>query len=360
MIRVGVFISGGEKGGSRYQVMSLARGLKGKVETIFFTFFKGPLFYEIEESGFKNHFFESKLPFSSKVFKDVLKRVSEENLSLIHTYGVRGNFYGRRIARKLNIPVITSITSFIREDYSSKIKGFIFEKIDNTTIGIPKVVIVPSRALMRDVLRRNPALDVRVVPLGVEIPDGFFPKEEFFGKNDFVIGSIMRMERVKNPLFLIDVFKAVHLKEKRAKLMIVGDGSMRTLVEKRIEEYGLKDSVIITGFRKDAKRFYGVFDVFVSTSIKEGFSVSVLEAMASSLPVVVSDSGGVREMVEDGVNGFIIEDFDVEKFKERILLFKDKRLKEEFGRRNKMKVKERFTVERMCEDTLKIYKEVIG
>ncbi len=360
MIKVGVFISGGEKGGSRYQVMSLARGLKGKVETIFFTFFKGPLFYEIEESGFKNHFFESKLPSSSKVFKDVLKRVSEENLSLIHTYGVRGNFYGRRIARKLNIPVITSITSFIREDYSSKIKGFIFEKIDDTTIGIPKVVIVPSRALMRDVLRRNPALDVRVVPLGVEIPDGFFSKEEFFGKNDFVIGSIMRMERVKNPLFLIDVFKAVHLKEKRAKLMIVGDGSMRTLVEKRIEEYGLKDSVIITGFRKDAKRFYGVFDVFVSTSIREGFSVSVLEAMASSLPVVVSDSGGVREMVEDGVNGFIIEDFDVEKFKEKILLFKDKRLKEEFGRRNKMKVKERFTVERMCEDTLKIYKEVIG
>ena len=360
MIKVGVFISGGEKGGSRYQVMSLARGLKGKVEAIFFTFFKGPLFYEIEESGFKNHFFESKLPFSSKVFKDVLKDVSEENLSLIHTYGVRGNFYGRRIARKLNIPVITSITSFIREDYSSKIKGFIFEKIDNTTIGIPKVVIVPSRALMRDVLRRNPALDVRVVPLGVEIPDGFFSKEEFFGKNDFVIGSIMRMERVKNPLFLIDVFKAVHLKEKRAKLMIVGDGSMRTLVEKRIEEYGLKDSIVITGFRKDAKRFYGVFDVFVSTSIREGFSVSVLEAMASSLPVVVSDSGGVREMVEDGVNGFIIEDFDVEKFKERILLFKDKRLKEEFGRRNKMKVKERFTVERMCEDTLKIYKEVIG
>ena len=360
MIKVGVFISGGEKGGSRYQVMSLARGLKGKVETIFFTFFKGPLFYEIEESGFKNRLFESKLPLSPRVFKDVLKRVSEENLSLIHTYGVRGNFYGRRIARKLNIPVITSITSFIREDYSSKIKGFIFEKIDNTTIGIPKVVIVPSRALMRDVLRRNPALDVRVVPLGVEIPDGFFSKEEFFGKNDFVIGSIMRMERVKNPLFLIDVFKAVHLKEKRAKLMIVGDGSMRTLVEKRIEEYGLKDSVIITGFRKDAKRFYGVFDVFVSTSIREGFSVSVLEAMASSLPVVVSDSGGVREMVEDGVNGFIIEDFDVEKFKERILLFKDKRLKEEFGRRNKMKVKERFTVERMCEDTLKIYKEVIG
>jgi len=360
MIKVGVFISGGEKGGSRYQVMSLARGLKGKVETIFFTFFKGPLFYEIEEGGFKNHFFESKLPLSSKVFKDVLKRVSEENLSLIHTYGVRGNFYGRRIARKLNIPVITSITSFIREDYSSKIKGFIFEKIDNTTIGIPKVVIVPSRALMRDVLRRNPALKVKVIPLGVEIPDGFFSKEEFFGKNDFVIGSIMRMERVKNPLFLIDVFKAVHLKEKRAKLMIVGDGSMRTLVEKRIEEYGLKDSVIITGFRKDAKRFYGVFDVFVSTSIREGFSVSVLEAMASSLPVVVSDSGGVREMVEDGVNGFIIEDFDVEKFKERVLLFKDKKLKEEFGRRNKMKVKERFTVERMCEDTLKIYKEVTG
>jgi len=82
--------------------------------------------------------------------------------------------------------------------------------------------------------------------------------------------------------------------------------------------------------------------------------------MASSLPVVVSDSGGVREMVEDGVNGYIVKDFDVEEFKEKILLFKDKKLKEEFGKRNIIKVKERFTVDKMCEDTLKIYKEVIG
>lgn len=359
MVKVGVFISGGEKGGSRYQVITLAKNLKRHVETVFFTFFKGPLFFEIEREGFKNYFFSSKLPFSPVSFKKALESVKKENLSLIHTYGVRGNFYGRRAGKILNIPVVTSVTSFIREDYSSRIKGIVFERIDNTTLNIPRVVIVPSSALKEDVLRRNPALDVRVVPLGVTIPEGLYKKEDYFEKDDFVIGSIMRIERVKNPLFLTDVFREVLKSQRNAKLMIIGDGSLKDEVKRRIEEYGISEHVKMPGFRKNAGKFYGVFDVFVSTSIKEGFSVSVLEAMASSLPVVVSDSGGVREMVEDGVNGFILKGFDAEEFKEKILLFKDKKLREETGRRNMLKVKERFTVEKMCEETLKIYREVL-
>lgn len=356
MKKIGIFISGGEKGGSRYQVMTIAKELISEFEFIFFNFYEGILFNEIKEKGFKQYLFKGLLN-----FKDIEKVVLDEKIDLIHTYGLRGNFYGRITSKNLKIKSISSYTSFMYEDYSSRLKGVILEKIDDLTLNIPNLIVVPSNSLKEYVLNRGYKKDIRVIHLGIEINNEFYKKEDFgLKESDFVIGTVMRLERVKNPLFLVETFSFIEKKEKNAKLIIVGDGSLREEVEKKIEELSLKDKIILLGFRDDVRKIYGIFDIFVLPSLKEGFSIVTLEAMSSSLPVVVFDSLGVRDIVEDGVNGFIIKELNKEIFSEKILYFLDKEKRKEFGERNRKKVLEKFTKERMVEETLKIYKEVLS
>lgn len=355
MIKVAIFISGGEKGGSRYQVLKILEGLKERVSFTFFTFYDGMLKKDIVNKGYKNYHFNGLIPFNE--IKEILKT---ENFDLIHTYGFRGNLYGRISAKNLNIPVISSYTGFMKDDYNNKIKGFIFEKIDNLTLNIPKVVIVSSKVMSDYILKRGYKKDVKIIHLGIDVNFDFYDRNDFgLNEDDFVIGSVLRFEKVKNPLFLIDVFNEVSKKEKNAKLVLVGDGSLKKDIERKIKDYKITDKVILLGFRDDVKKIYKIFDLFVLTSIKEGFSLSTLEAMSSSLPVVVSDSGGVREMVVDGVNGFIIKNFNKYEFADKVLFFKDKDKKEEIGKLNRNKVLENFGVKRMCDETYETYLEVI-
>ncbi|HOK17799.1 MAG TPA: glycosyltransferase family 4 protein [Caldisericia bacterium] len=355
MIRVALFISGGEKGGSKYRVLKIAEGLKDKVEFTFFTFYEGMLTNDIRDKNFKNYHFKELLPF--KKINTILK---DEKFDLIHTYGFRGNFYGRVPLWKLKIPVVSTYTSFMRDDYNSKIKGIVFEKIDDLTLNIPEIIIVSSKAILNYVKDRGYKKTIKLIHVGIDVENDFYKREDFgLKEDDFVIGSVMRFEKVKNPLFLIDVFYEVQKREKNSKLVLVGDGSLKSDIERKIKEYNIEDKVKLLGFRKDAKKIYKIFDVFALTSLKEGFSISTLEAMSSFLPVVVSDCGGVREMVEDGVNGFIIKDFNKDDFVEKILLFKNKDLKRDFGDRNRKKIVDNFLSETMCNETLKVYEEVI-
>lgn len=355
MIRVALFISGGEKGGSRYQVLKIADGLKDNVEFTFFTFNEGLLTDDIRRKNYKRYHFKKLLPFNE--IDSILKN---EKFDIIHTYGFRGNFYGRISSKKLNIPVISTYTGFMKDDYNSRIKGLIFQKIDDLTINIPEIIIVSSKVVSDYIKNRGYKKEVKLIHLGIDLEENFYKRDDFgLKEDDFVIGSVLRFERVKNPIFLVDIFYEVYKKEKNSKLVLVGDGSLKNEIERKIEEYGIKDRVFLTGFREDVKKIYRIFDVFVLTSFKEGFSISTLEAMSSSLPVITSDSGGIRETVEDGINGYIIKNFNKEDFVEKILIFKNKDLKREFGERNRKKVLENFLSKKMCDETLRVYKEVL-
>jgi glycosyltransferase involved in cell wall biosynthesis len=107
---------------------------------------------------------------------------------------------------------------------------------------------------------------------------------------------------------LLDVWASVS-KEPRV-LLLVGDGPLRRELEDAVAARGLGDSVRFVGHRHDARRFYGIADVFVLSSSTEGLSNSLLEAMAAGLPVVASDVGGNRDVVTPG-SGVLVDWRDV-------------------------------------------------
>lgn len=122
----------------------------------------------------------------------------------------------------------------------------------------------------------------------------------------FVIGAAGRLERVKDLGTLLEAFADVRARMPRARLVIVGGGAERLRLEHHVHARGLQGAVQFTGHCGDVRRLLPGLDVFVNSSISEGVSLTILEAMASGVPVVATSVGGTPEVVEDGVSGVLV------------------------------------------------------
>lgn len=126
---------------------------------------------------------------------------------------------------------------------------------------------------------------------------------------NFVIGTVGRLQAVKDQVTLVDAFAALraHLPQHaaRLRLVIVGEGPMRPALEARIAAAGLGDAVFMPGARNDIARLMQTFSVFALSSIAEGTPVTLLEAMATGLPVVSTAVGGIPALVADGATGML-------------------------------------------------------
>ena len=126
----------------------------------------------------------------------------------------------------------------------------------------------------------------------------------------FVIGHVGRVEKVKDQATLVRAFVALtKLDEARSaelRLVLIGDGSGLDSVRAIIADAGLDDQVWFAGSRNDVAELLRAFDVFVLPSMSEGISNTIIEAMATGLPVVATRVGGNPELVVDGVTGFLV------------------------------------------------------
>ena len=159
-----------------------------------------------------------------------------------------------------------------------------------------------------------PASKLALIPNGVDTQRFFTGRdtqlraELGIGEDEFVVGTIGRFDRIKNHEGLIDAVK-LHNNEHSGKvrLVIVGDGPERTNVENHTRIASLSPEPLLLGYRRDVERFYRMFDVFVLNSFGEGMSNTLLEAMASRLPIICTDVGDNAELIADGRRGIVIE-----------------------------------------------------
>ena len=115
-------------------------------------------------------------------------------------------------------------------------------------------------------------------------------REQFELSNKRVLGTVANFSSAKNPIGLIDIFKAVHQCDAQSKLLWIGEGPLRPEIEQKISNEGLTDSVILTGSRSDVPALLQAMDYFLLPSIYEGLPVVMVEAQAAGLPCFVSDT----------------------------------------------------------------------
>lgn len=127
-----------------------------------------------------------------------------------------------------------------------------------------------------------------------------------FAEDVRLLGSVGRLNRLKDPATLIRAFAHLHASQADTALVMIGDGSLRCGLEEQVAELGLGGSVRFLGDREDVPELLAGMDLYAMSSLSEGFSIALLEACASNLPVVATRVGGNPEIINDGINGLLV------------------------------------------------------
>ena len=282
----------------------------------------------------------------------------------------------------------TYVEGLLAAKLLGKRRKFIFSfrgKTMEDTLGIPKRRIFAQRLLSNfcdtilapsEESRKEYSQDIRIKPDKIQVIYNGIDLNRFhlsrseptkgiretfdFRSDDIVIGSVARFDPVKNMGALVKAFSKI---EKTTlgpvRLLLVGDGSELPGVQKMTFDLGLRDRVVFTGMRRDIPDCLGMMDIYVQPSRFEGIPNSVLEAMASGLPVVATNVGGLHEIVEDGKTGFLV-DLDNEAGLIRAIEFLighgDRR--RQMGADGKKRVLSRFSISKMVSDYEDLYERL--
>jgi len=199
----------------------------------------------------------------------------------------------------------------------------------NSIFGVRETAINAYRA-------KNPEIADRFhfVPTWMD-PDLFYPKDndcktalrQFadrrfnFDASDEILMSAGRLDLQKNPMLLVESFGKVHQVRPRSRLVVVGDGAMRSALVDRVKTLGLERRVLFAGLRspREIADWMQIADCFLLTSAYEGMPVCVLEALACGVPIVTTNVGEVERIVRHGVNGRIVEHHSANAFAHGVL-----------------------------------------
>jgi L-malate glycosyltransferase len=224
--------------------------------------------------------------------------------------------------------------------------------------------ILSTSHFMAKETKKYTSKQINVLPFGIDI-NFFAPAEK--QKNEIVIGTVKSMEHKYGVVELMKAFHKIKNKypDLPLKLLLVGRGSLLEYLKKLSVELDIAECTEITGFVPFSKvPFYHNrldISVFPSTEDSETFGVSVLEASACCKPVIVSDIGGLPEVVKNNETGFIIPPGNVDKLSEQIeRLVLNKELRQKLGCEGRKHVERNFNFDDNLNTNLKFYNEILN
>ena len=192
------------------------------------------------------------------------------------------------------------------------------------------------------------------IPNGVSIP-ATIPNKK---KVPQVIGAMGRLVDAKDYFSLIDTIKIVRDAGNDLKLLIAGEGLLKEKLEKYINKLGLNKSAELVGFQKP-DLFLGKIDIFAMSSQREGMPVALLEAMSFGLPVVATDVGGIKEVVENNIDGLLSESKNPKAMAENIIrIVQDANLRDRLGFAARNKIVEQYSIKNIANLYVKLYSKL--
>ncbi|MCP4992044.1 MAG: glycosyltransferase [Colwellia sp.] len=176
----------------------------------------------------------------------------------------------------------------------------------------------------------------------------------------FILGTIARFDPIKNHKMMLRAFAGVCVQHANAILVIVGDGDERTNLTALVDELGIKDKVIFTGYNPNPQHFLAIMDIYLLSSFSEGTSMTLLEAMSLGKPCVVTDAGGNAEIIQHQVNGLVTENDDMEQFSSGCTqLLTDYEQRQQCGIESRIIFEKLFAVEQMLSQYQAVYLKLI-
>ena len=184
--------------------------------------------------------------------------------------------------------------------------------------------------------------------------------EPLFPLGTRVVGTVGHLASHKGQCYLLEATRLLIRDEPKLGVAIVGTGALRQALEAQAAVLGITEHVCFTGFRRDIPALIRGFEIFVFPSYLEGLGTSVLDAMALGKPVVATHAGGIPEAVQDGITGLLVPPRDPAALARAIRhLLQHPELQVQFGKAGRRWVEQKFTAERMAQQTMQVYHQLM-
>ncbi|HVY74332.1 MAG TPA: glycosyltransferase family 4 protein [Puia sp.] len=194
-------------------------------------------------------------------------------------------------------------------------------------------------------------------------PTAEVEQEILGGKKDgrLIIGMVAAFDERKDYPTLMKVALRLCLQRKDLVFVLVGDGHQLAELRSTVPENLLNTQIIFTGKRSDIESVLQIIDIGVLITFYEGISNAIIEYMAMGKPVIATNGGGTAELVEDGVNGYLVAQQDEMEIEQKIrLLLEDPALRERIGNYNREWVRKQFDLKEKTEQYIALYRQLSG
>lgn len=321
-------IGGGDTGGVMTHLLPLLQALHERIDLRLICIGDGGLAREAAGCGLRVTVLPVSNAFDTRMLGKITLALGSIRPDIVHTHGSRANIPVRVLRPWLRGPwkLATTIHSDLALDYQTPSRGAAYTVLDMATLPMVDQLVCVSTTLRDRLVTRGyplakmpvirPALapdPTRPSPAArlwngrLHIPDLPPQMAALDGEDAVWIGTVARLVAVKDIDLMLEAAARLVLALPEARVAIVGDGPERTRLQRRARDMGLSGSVAFTGRVTSIWPALSRFSAYWLTSISEGLPLSIMEGMATGLPVVATDVGGVAEVLDEGVSGYLIK-----------------------------------------------------
>jgi glycosyltransferase involved in cell wall biosynthesis len=307
-----------------------------------------------------------------RAWRDLTLLLRKQSPEIVHTHSGKAGILGRLAARRAAVPVIIHhIHGPSFGPFQGPVANTVFLTAEKIAARTTTHFICSANAMTRRYLAAgigHPEMYTRVL-------SGFRIEPFLEARNDrelraklgvpedaFVIGKVGRLAPLKGHDDLFKAFAILLPQQPNVRLLLIGDGALRTQLERRANELGLRDKIIFAGLvtPTEVPRHIGIMDCLAHLSQREALSRALPQALAAAKPVIAYDFDGADEVCLHGETGFLVRTGDLESVSRYLLeLSHDRALRNRLGQRGQQFVKEQFPVENMVEQIYQLYQRLL-
>jgi len=305
-----------------------------------------------------------------RVVYKLFRLLRERKIDILHTHSPYAGILGRPAAVLAGVKTIISSEHELVERLHplTRLGSVLTYPLNHATIAV-------SHAVARSIIKYKTTRPetIHVVQNGVNLDDidnvqadpELVKQSLGIDGRRLVVGNVGHIRpQHKGHQYLVEAARLVVEQWPEVSFVIVGKEETRgdlLRLEQLAQRLGIRDRIIFTGFRRDVLQVMTTFDVFVLPSNWEAFGIVLLEAMGLGKPMVATHVGGIPEVIDEGVNGFLVEPRNSQQLAEKILeLLRDKTLRDRMGQNGMQKVRDIFSIQKMVRATEQVYRSVVN
>lgn len=298
--------------------------------------------------------------------RQLLSVLRKNEIDIVHCHEMKSRLYGLVASRALKLPIITTNHNWGKANRLVTTFGY----LDLFYMRFFDRIIAVSKELRQRMLNFGiPTKKISVIINGIDMREFKKTRNSAFGlkkslgirKGMRIVGSVGRLSKEKGYKYLLEAATKVLREIPDVCFLIVGDGPLRAELAQYAKALGIYDRVVFTGFRKDIKDFYSLMDVYALTSSMEGMPMAMMEAMATGVPVVAVNVGGISNIIRHNENGILLNSNDPGKLSESILYLLTNHIESAGIAANaKITIRQDHSAEKMAKQYEDMYTDILG